>query len=76
MSKYPHQDLAISKLEKAGFRFVTWFDAHDPEDPEARCATMSKSFGRIARLQCEVDPAGYCNGEEADRYLAHAREGR
>ncbi len=68
------QDLAITRLERAGFRFTCWFNAHDPENPDAQCATMTKRISRISHRQCEVDPDGSCNGRTVDAYLATLRD--
>ncbi len=62
------QDAAIATLERAGFRFTCWFDAHDGND--GRCATMTKRLSRISHRQCEVDPDGTCNGQTVSAYLA------
>lgn len=62
------QDSAIATLEKHGFRFVCWFDAHDGND--GQCATMEKTVSRIQHRQCEVDPDGSCNGQTVSDYLA------
>ena len=75
--QYPAQAVAIDTLERAGFRFVCWFNAHNPEDENAQCATMQRA-SRIApsncriNLSCEVDTDGTCNGKSVADFLATA----
>ena len=66
------QDVSIGILEKAGFKFTCWFDAHD--DNDGRCATMTKTFSSISHAQCEVDPDGSCNGTTVSKYLKSVRQ--
>jgi len=63
------QDAAIAKLERAGFEFTNWINAHDPGNEEAKCAVMTLTISRTSHRQCEVDPDGSCNGESVGEYL-------
>lgn len=68
------QQASIAKLERAGYVFTCWFDAHDGND--GQCATMTLRKSRISHLQAEVDPDGTVNGVSVDAYLAQASNRR
>jgi hypothetical protein len=73
IDQYPLQAAAIQKLEDAGFEFASWFNAHDPEDEWAKCATMVKRVSSYEQTQCEVDPQGFCNGLSVEEFLGRGQ---
>lgn len=70
------QDVSIAALERAGYVFVCWFSACDPENPDAQCATMELRHRRMSHshITCEVDPNGSVNGQTLNDYLASVRK--
>lgn len=55
------QDEKINQLEKKGWHFASWISTHDPENPDGRCAILTKHPRQGATNYIEVNPDGTTN---------------
>ena len=51
---------AEKTLEKQGFRFINWIDAHDGNDDHGTMV-MKKTISRVSHEYREIDPNGAIN---------------